>query len=339
VTRWWAVAGLAGAVLLALLALSRASQRTLAAEPGPSSAGDGDTAAGGRWADSRRPGGPEWVPAPGEQAGDAERPGRSGDRRTGVGAPSAGRTACSTDDPDTSAHGTRRPITGDHGPEYAPVAGPSEGSARPPGRADPDGESPSTRLLLANVAVTQGLFLAVLAGGLALFAVPPDALGLSVPTAPALWTGAAIGVGLYAANEVGAAVADRAGLGHDERLRELLAPDSAGGWAVLLFVVLPVIAGFEELLFRGVLVGALATGFPVSPWLLAVLSSVAFGVGHGAQGRVGVLVTGVLGFALAAGFLVTGSLAAVVVAHYLVNALEFVVHEGLEVEWSAPLVR
>jgi membrane protease YdiL (CAAX protease family) len=187
--------------------------------------------------------------------------------------------------------------------------------------------------------VTQGLFLAVLAGGLALFAVPPDALGLSVPTAPALWTGAAIGVGLYAANEVGAAVADRAGLGHDERLRELLAPDSAGGWAVLLFVVLPVIAGFEELLFRGVLVGALATGFPVSPWLLAVLSSVAFGVGHGAQGRVGVLVTGTLGLVLAAGFVLTGSLLAVVVAHYLVNALEFVVHEGLDVEWTAPLAR
>jgi membrane protease YdiL (CAAX protease family) len=44
---------------------------------------------------------------------------------------------------------------------------------------------------------------------------------------------------------------------------------------------------------------------------------------------VGVVVTGVLGFVLAAAFVLTGSLLAVVVAHYLVNALEFVVHEGL----------
>jgi predicted Abi (CAAX) family protease len=52
-----------------------------------------------------------------------------------------------------------------------------------------------------------------------------------------------------------------------------------------------------------------------------------------------VLVTGTLGLVLAAGFVLTGSLLAVVVAHYLVNALEFVVHEGLDVEWTAPLAR
>jgi membrane protease YdiL (CAAX protease family) len=45
-------------------------------------------------------------------------------------------------------------------------------------------------------------------------------------------------------------------------------------------------------------------------------------------------VTGALGFVLAAAFVVTGSLLSVIVAHYLVNALEFVVHEGLGVEWS-----
>jgi hypothetical protein len=44
------------------------------------------------------------------------------------------------------------------------------------------------------------------------------------------------------------------------------------------------------------------------------------------------VVTGALGFALAAGFVLTGSLVVVVVAHYLVNALEFTVHEGLGVE-------
>jgi membrane protease YdiL (CAAX protease family) len=96
---------------------------------------------------------------------------------------------------------------------------------------------------------------------------------------------------------------------------------------VLLVVVLPLVAGFEELLFRAALVGGLAAGFGVSPWPLAVLSSAAFALGHGAQGRVGMVVTGVLGFALAALFVVTESLPAVVVAHYLVNALEFAVNE------------
>jgi membrane protease YdiL (CAAX protease family) len=116
----------------------------------------------------------------------------------------------------------------------------------------------------------------------------------------------------------------------DESLRELLAPDTRLGWVVLLFVVLPIVAGFEEFLFRGALIGVVAVGFDVSPWLLAALSSVAFALGHGAQGPGGILVTGLLGFALAVTFVLTGSLLAVIVAHYLVNALEFVVHEGLD---------
>ena len=123
------------------------------------------------------------------------------------------------------------------------------------------------------------------------------------------------------------ALADAAGLGRSEELREFLAPNSRPGWIVLLGGVLPIVAGFEELLFRGVLVGAFATGFGVSPWVLVLASSVLFGLGHGAQGRLGVLVTGSLGFVLGAAFVLTDSLLVVVVAHYLVNALEFVVHE------------
>jgi len=71
----------------------------------------------------------------------------------------------------------------------------------------------------------------------------------------------------------------------------------------------------------------------VSPWVMAVVASGAFALGHGAQGRLGMVVTGALGLVLAAAFVVTGSLLTVIVAHYLVNALEFVVHEGLGIEW------
>jgi membrane protease YdiL (CAAX protease family) len=49
---------------------------------------------------------------------------------------------------------------------------------------------------------------------------------------------------------------------------------------------------------------------------------------------VGVVVTGLLGFVLAAGYVVTGSLVVVVAAHYVINALEFFVHELLGVEDS-----
>lgn len=183
--------------------------------------------------------------------------------------------------------------------------------------------------LLANVAVSQGAFAVFLLFGAWYAAVPASALGLGPAAfAPAvLLAGLVGGVVLYVANEGGAALGRQLGVEGAEAFRAALAPETRRGWAVLLLVVLPVVAGFEELLFRAALVGGLAVGFDVSPWLLAGLSSVAFALGHGAQGRVGMVVTGLLGFGLAALFVVTESLPAVVVAHYLVNALEFVVNE------------
>jgi membrane protease YdiL (CAAX protease family) len=191
----------------------------------------------------------------------------------------------------------------------------------------------STPALLANVAASHGLFAFLLLGGIWLAEVPPAALGMTADPwnsgLPALAVGVAAGVALSLANRTAAGLAEALGADVPDDLRELLAPETLRGWAVLLFVVLPVIAGFEELLFRGALVGGFAAGFGVSPWLLAVISSVAFAVGHGAQGGLGVVVTGLLGFALATAFVVTGSLLVVVVAHYVVNATEFVVAEGV----------
>ncbi len=220
-----------------------------------------------------------------------------------------------------TARGTDRTATDDaEGPQ------PSE-------RSDDGPVAPTPELgpvvLLANVAVSQGTLGVLLVFAAWWTAVPASALGLD-PAAFApvpLAAGAAAGGALYLANETAATVGRRYGVEGAEAFRAALAPESRRGWVVLLVVVLPVVAAFEELLFRGALVGALSVGFGVSPWLLAGLSSVAFAAGHGAQGRLGVVVTGVLGFALAAVFVLTGSLAAAVVAHYLVNALEFVVNE------------
>lgn len=195
----------------------------------------------------------------------------------------------------------------------------------------------TSKTLLVNVALSQGLFGAVLLGAGWLADVPPAAFGVDLgnPASvalPALALGVGAGVALYVANELSANIADSWGIEYAEDLREQLAPESVVGWILLLGVVLPIIAGFEELLFRAALVGAFSAGFGISPWLLAVGSTVAFALGHGAQGPAGIAVTGLLGFVLATLFIATESLLVVVVAHYLVNALEFVVHEGLGVE-------
>ena len=190
--------------------------------------------------------------------------------------------------------------------------------------------------LLANVALTQGLFGGILAAAAWFFQVPGTALGLAggrVGGVAAVGIGLAFGTALWMGNEVATALADAAGAGYEEGLRQLLGPGTARGWAILLGGVLPVIALVEEFLFRAAAIGAAgaavgATGpTAAGAWALAVVSSLAFALGHGAQGRVGVVVTGALGFVLAAGFVLSGSFLVVVVAHYLVNALEFLVHE------------
>jgi membrane protease YdiL (CAAX protease family) len=184
--------------------------------------------------------------------------------------------------------------------------------------------------LLANVAVTQGLFGGVLAVGAFYFEIPASALGLGGEDLALLAVGVGLGAVLWAGNELAAVLADAVGAGYDETLREMLSPDSGTGWAVLFGVVLPVVALVEEFVFRAAVIGVPAAGFGTPVWALVPVSAGAFALGHGAQGRVGVAVTGGLGLVLAGAYAATGSLLVVVVAHYLVNALEFAVHELLD---------
>jgi len=215
-------------------------------------------------------------------------------------------------------------------------------------RRSPVGEIELTSgLLLTNVAFTQGLVILVLGVAAWYFGIPGDALGITGEAnagLPAVVIGLGFGVVLWVGNELSTSLADAVGAAYDERVRELLAPDSPRGWAVLFAGVLPLIAVGEELLFRGALIGVPEMAYGVNVWALAVVSSLAFALGHGAQGRVGVVVTGALGFVLAAGYVATGSLLVVVVAHYVINALEFLVHElldvgDIDVEWVRALAR
>ncbi|WP_284010223.1 CPBP family intramembrane glutamic endopeptidase [Haloarcula pelagica] len=194
----------------------------------------------------------------------------------------------------------------------------------------------STGALLANVALTQGLFGALLLAGAFYYQIPASAFGVTAAPLstglPAVAVGVAAGVGFWLGNEAAASLAAGFDMAFDESVRELLAPDSLTGWVVLLGVILPTIAVVEELLFRAAAIGVPVAGLGAPAWAMALVSSVAFALGHGAQGRVGIVVTGTLGLGLAGLFVVTDSLLAVVVAHYLVNALELVVHEGLGID-------
>ena len=202
-----------------------------------------------------------------------------------------------------------------------------------------DGPELTGRVMLANVASTQALFAGVVVTAAWYFSIPAAAFGITagspVGGLRAVGLGIGFGAALWLANELATTVAGAVGAAYDESVRRLLAPESVGGWVGLFLVVLPLVALAEELLFRAALVGVPAAGFGVSPWLLAVVASLAFALGHGAQGQVGVVVTGLLGLVLAAGYILTGSLLVVVVAHYVINSLEFIVHElfGVETMW------
>lgn len=202
-------------------------------------------------------------------------------------------------------------------------------------RAESDSGRPTTQFtattLYVNALLSHGFLGLVLLVGVVYFDVPLGWLGVDglseMGAAFAIGGGLVFGVVLWLGDELAAAIADTAGFAYDETLRGALAPETPSGWVVLLGIVLPVVATAEELLFRAALIGVPAAAYGISPWLLAGISSAAFALGHGAQGRVGIVVTGLLGLALAAGYVLSGSLIVVVVAHYVVNATEFVVHE------------
>jgi membrane protease YdiL (CAAX protease family) len=320
-----AFAGFSLVVLSLLLLLSRATQSAMTDDSGAVGLPADETEFLSREASSESASEPSPGSAPVEAPGDERTPdpnveGDGHDTDPGLGGDA------STETPARQTDGeTRNPF---------PPGTPSHETVR----ADERDVEFSTGALLVNVAFSQGLLGALLVGAAWYTQIPAAALGVTTAPESTGWPALAVGVGLglalYVANEVAAVTFRRLGVDTNDDLRELLAPESVTGWVVLLGTVLPVIAVFEELLFRAALIGAISTGFAVSPWTMAVVSTVAFAIGHGMQGPGGVAVTGTLGFVLAATFVLTGSLFTVVVAHYLVNALEFVVHEGFGVDWE-----
>ena len=84
--------------------------------------------------------------------------------------------------------------------------------------------------------------------------------------------------------------------------------------ALLLAVVL------EELLFRSLLVGALSMTIPVA--ILAVVTSIIFGLMHSPQGPLGVVMTAGMGLWLTILFIWSGGLILPLTTHFVINFLQ-----------------
>lgn len=230
--------------------------------------------------------------------------------------------------------GDAAPTESREGPESLQQRGAPLSEAPPaPQEEDtvPSIDAMSTDILLLNVLVTQGGVILLVAAGAVLASVPMAALGVpsSLLDVGMLSLGLAVGLGLYLLNEILSVFARRFGSVPEDFLRSALTPDTTEGWILLVSVILPLVALGEELLFRAALLGAtpLVSGVPTLGILL--ISSLLFGLAHAVQGRAGIGVASVLGLGLGSAYLVTGNLFVVVLAHYIVNLLEFVVHELL----------
>jgi membrane protease YdiL (CAAX protease family) len=327
VAQWALFTAVAGVLTVLLLVLARQSQQLLEAQSTPA---DPETQAGDdRAAPATEPGSEQFDEQPERAPGNQTDTESDSENRVGTEDPFGNQTETAhsfSEDDSGEQPAVVDSESGRESDEQGVYGDPTQG---------PDIELTSTALF-ANVAVTQGLVIVVLVVAAWYFRIPASGFGVTGDMAStgvqAIALGVGFGVALWVGNELSTTVADAVGASYDEGVRELMAPESTGGWLILFVFVLPVIAIAEELLFRGALIGVPAAGFGVSPWLLAVVASLAFALGHGAQGRVGIVVTGVLGFVLAAGYIVSGSLLLVIVAHYLINGLEFFVHEYLGVE-------
>ncbi|WP_224447541.1 CPBP family intramembrane glutamic endopeptidase [Haloprofundus salilacus] len=150
----------------------------------------------------------------------------------------------------------------------------------------------------------------------------------------ALGIGVLVGVGLMAAQKLFFGVTYRFGYEHDMTTFELLSPDTSDEWVLHLGLFLPVVAVYEELVFRVGLIALGYSAFGVDTWTLVAVSAVLFGLAHRQQEWGGVVIMGISGIAFGAVYLWTASLLTVVIAHYSMNVLAFAVYAYEETDPS-----
>lgn len=98
-----------------------------------------------------------------------------------------------------------------------------------------------------------------------------------------------------------------------------IVPQSRDQLFAVSMVMITVVV-LEELIFRGLLIGGLATLAP--PWMLVVGWGILFGLLHSPQGLWGMAGAGMAGIALGGLFLWRGTLLTPLVAHYVANMVQ-----------------
>ena len=184
---------------------------------------------------------------------------------------------------------------------------------------------PTARLFLYRIWIgwSWGLTLAVAALWLVYKRSIPQ-LGFGFETGRDFWIGLAITVVVC-----GLAIIQAIGLRRDpEKLRAaarqlrpaqaMIPRTSQEAWE---FSALSITAGIcEEILYRGYLMVYITSTIAIeSMWPAALLSSLAFGLGHAYQGPRGVLKTGLFGLAMAGLYLLTGSIWLLIVLHAVID--------------------
>ena len=106
---------------------------------------------------------------------------------------------------------------------------------------------------------------------------------------------------------------------YDPKVMKSVVPKRQREWFLILVPLLLTVA-VEELIFRSMLIGGFS--LLVNPWIMAVASSIIFGIMHSPQGRLGIVMTAVIGFVFAAIFIVSNSLVMVITAHYIINFMQ-----------------
>src|SRR5665213_1588336 len=123
-----------------------------------------------------------------------------------------------------------------------------------------------------------------------------------------------------------------------DAIRFLLPKTPAQRW---VFVLVCLTAGIaEEWIYRGFVLHFLVSALPsVNGWLLVLAAAAMFGVAHAYQGRVGTVLTGVLGFVFSLFYIGTGSLLLSMILHALLDLRIFLLLPNRSVEHGFPLSR